>query len=93
MEKFRHAVIGGRNFRSEFKHQVRLIIIITLAFTIAFSWRETVFDLFTGLAKWLTDINNEESLSILASTLITITSIIIIYVTAHVLKDKPDSYS
>lgn len=93
MQNLRHAFIGGRNFQSEFKHQTRLIIIITLAFTIAFSWRETVFDLFVNFAKWLTNIENSATLSILSSTFITIVSLIIIFITAHILKDKPDSYS
>ena len=56
---FYNFFIGGQNFRREFKRQVRLLIIITLGFTIAFAWRQTVFDAVEILVT--TIINVEES--------------------------------
>jgi len=35
----------GQKYKEEFRKQVRAIITFTLGFTIAFAWRETIFDI------------------------------------------------
>jgi len=75
--------IGGQNFKREFRKQIRLWIILTLAFTIAFSWRQTVFDATQSIVKALTGIQNSAEASILTSIAITIISIFLIYLTAR----------
>ena len=62
--------IGGRKFKKEFKKQARLLVIITLGFTIAFTWRQTIFDLSQELVKLFVNIQNSATLSILASIII-----------------------
>ena len=37
--------IGSKNFENEFKKQVRMLVVVTFGFTIAFTWRQTIFDL------------------------------------------------
>lgn len=86
-EKFHH-LFKEKRFRKEFRREMRLLIIVTLGFTIAFTWRQTIFDLFYAFARWATHANNNAMISVLASILITIVSIVLIYFTAHFLKGR-----
>jgi hypothetical protein len=92
MERSLHHHAGDRSFKREFRRQLRLLIIITLGFTIAFTWRQTIFDLSLNFISYLTNITNNSELDILASTLITAVSLIVIYITAHILKDRVEYY-
>ncbi len=84
-----HRLFGAeRSFRREFKKQLRLLIIITLGFTIAFTWRQTIFDLSLAFVSYLTETQNTSELSILASLFITALSVVLIYIMAHFLKDS-----
>ena len=81
--------IGGRSFEKEFKRQIRFFVIITLGFTIAFTWRQTVFDVSQTFVQFITHIKDSALSSILTSTFITLLSILIIFFTAHFLREKP----
>ena len=89
-----HLFRFSRKFRlsREFRKQLRLLIIVTLGFTVAFTWRQTVFDLSLSIVKAFTSIESTSALSILASSFITLVSLGLIYATSHILKDKPDYY-
>lgn len=91
MRKVKDFFVGGRHFKEEFRRQMRLIIIVTLAFTIAFAWRQTVFDAVQTAVQKPLNTNSIPS-SILTSTAITIISLILIYITSQILKTKPDNY-
>lgn len=84
--------IGGRRFKKEFKRQLRLLIIITLGFTIAFTWRQTIFDISRDFVQLITNIQSSSYLSILTSVLITILSLLLIYLTSHLLKESAEPY-
>lgn len=84
--------VEGDSFKKEFRRQVRMIIVFTLGFTIAFTWRQTIFDLSLTFVSFITKIQNSAELSILSSLLITILSLIIIYITAHWLKEGSNSF-
>ncbi len=92
MERSLNHSIGDKSFKREFRRQLRLLIIITLGFTIAFTWRQTIFDLSLNFVSYLTNIENGSELDILTSALITAVSLIIIYITAHILKDRVEYY-
>jgi len=92
MERVLRNYIGVDNIKKEFRRQLRLLIIITLGFTIAFTWRQTIFDLSFVFVAFLTNIQNNTTLSILSSILITIVSVGLIYVTSYWLKDRPNNY-
>ena len=77
-----------KRFKREFRREMRLLIIITLGFTIAFSWRQTIFDMSISLMRWITHIQSSSGLSILASILITLVSVVIIYFASHFLKGR-----
>lgn len=80
--------IGTKNIKKEFRRQLKLLITFTLGFTIAFTWRQTIFDLSLALVAFMTNIKNSSTLSILSSSLITIISLVLIYLTSHWLKER-----
>ena len=82
----------GIRFKREFKRQLRMLIIITLGFTIAFTWRQTVFDISQSFVQFFLNIKNSSSLSILTSAFITVLSIVLIYLSSHYLKDSYENY-
>lgn len=86
-QKIKEWIMGGENFESEFKRQLRIMITVTLGFTIAFTWRQTVFDTMQTFVAWLTNVEGPNVLSILTSTFITVISILFIYLSARFLKD------
>ncbi|MFH1290618.1 MAG: hypothetical protein ABIH92_04375 [Nanoarchaeota archaeon] len=88
-DKVKHFFVGGRHFKSEFKRQVRALILITLGFTIAFSWRQTIFDIIQTAVQSLMPITGISS-SIITSVAITIIALAIIYAASALLKDQKD---
>lgn len=89
MKKVRHFFIGGENFREEFRKQARFLIILTLAFTIAFSWRQTVFDSVQTTVQKLFNMQGLPS-SFATSIAITVVSVVLIYITSHLLTKKEE---
>jgi hypothetical protein len=94
MNKYRwlrlHRDIKG--FKEEHRKELRLFIIVTLSFTIAFTWRQTIFDVFQSLIYFFVEIKSSTWSSILTSILITIVSIALIRLTSHILKKSPDEH-
>ena len=86
--KFIRSLRVGRNFKNEFRKQIRMLIIVTLGFTIAFTWRQTIFDASQALVKFFTDVQGSTALSVLTSLFITIVAVLLIYIAAHYLKDN-----
>lgn len=83
----------GRRYKKEFRKQMRMLIIITLSFTIAFTWRQTIFDLSESFVNFFLHLQNNSVSSILTSVFITIIGLILILATTYWLKDKPyDKY-
>ncbi|MFH1307576.1 MAG: hypothetical protein ABIH72_01870 [archaeon] len=87
-KKINHSLFTERNFKREFANQIRLLIVITLGFTIAFTWRQTVFDISLSFVRFITHIEDSSAASIVTSVFITIVSLIVIYLVAHWLKDE-----
>ena len=83
-----HRIFNDTRFKREFWTEVRLLIILTLGFTIAFTWRQTVFDISQNFIAFLIHVNSSSISSILTSTFITLVSVFLIYLTSHFLKNK-----
>ena len=81
---------GDMATQLEFRRQLRFLIIITLGFTIAFSWRQTIFDSVQSIILAITNIQNLATSSILTSITITIISILLIYLTSRLLRVSPE---
>ena len=77
---------GDPHFKYELVKQMKFLIIVTLGFTIAFSWRQTIFDATQTLVEYFIKVDSSITLSILTSSVITIVSVVIIFVTAKLLK-------
>lgn len=63
-----------------------------LGFTIAFTWRQTIFDLSQSFLQYLFHLEHASALSIFASVFITLISVGIIYLTSYYLKDSHENY-
>jgi uncharacterized protein involved in cysteine biosynthesis len=80
--------IGGERFKNEFTHQLRTLILITLGFTIAFTWRQTIFDLTEAFVKFCINVKGAAYLSLLTSITVTIFSILLMIIFSFLLKDS-----
>ena len=80
-----------KRLQSEFQKQFRLLVTITLGFTIAFTWRQTVFDISLNFVQFITRVQNSAAASVLASVLITIVSIVLIYLSAYFLRNDMEN--
>jgi hypothetical protein len=87
----RHKIVRslrtGNKFRREFRRQIRMLIMVTLGFTIAFTWRQTIFDTSQSIVSFFLHIQDSAALSILTSIFITLLAVLLVYLTAHLLKD------
>jgi len=79
--------VGGKKFKKEFRKQVRFLIVITLGFTIAFTWRQTIFDISQTMMQFFTKTQSSTLLSILTSVFITLLSLFFIYLASYFLKE------
>jgi hypothetical protein len=86
-QKFSNYTFVGKKYKEEFRKQMRSVIVFTLGFSIAFAWRETIFDWSKSITAWITQSQNGGS-STGASIFITLFSILVILLTTHWLKDK-----
>ena len=82
-EQIYRFLIGSDRFKTEFFKELRGMIILTLAFTIAFTWRQTFFDLAQEGVKFFINITNNATLSIVTSSVITVFCVFFIYLTAR----------
>ncbi len=80
--------VKGQSHEREFKNQLRLLILFTLGFTIAFTWRQTIFDISQTFVQFLTNITNLNSLTVLTSIFITLISVLLIYLTSYFLREN-----
>ncbi len=86
--KISYFFTGSNHFTKEFKRQLRMMIILTLGFTVAFTWRQTVFDISQSIVRLFIHIETNSLLSIFTSLFITFISLFLIYLTSHYLKES-----
>ena len=84
--RFLRLMRRGKRFKREFRKELRLLIVITLGFTIAFTWRQTIFDLSQNFVQFITNVQSSALSTILTSTFITLLSVLLIRLTSHFLK-------
>lgn len=77
-----------RSFRKEFKRQIRLAIVAAIGFSIAFAWRNAIFDSLQGLVSKFSNLplgnfTNE----IYTAILMTFLGVILILITSKLLKE------
>jgi hypothetical protein len=87
--KFQQLLKTKRSFRQEFRKQIRLAITAAIGFTIAFSWRESVFDLFLNFTSRIFDLSIEHyTTKIYTAIFVTILGVVLIFFTSKILKEK-----
>lgn len=86
--KTHHFFVGGEQFKKEYISQLKFLIIVTLGFTVAFTWRQTIFDTTESLVQLITHVESSAALSILTSLAITLISLLIIFTTSRFLNPK-----
>ncbi len=78
-----------RSFRKEFTRQIRLAVIAAIGFTVAFAWREAIFDLFQNFVSRFLDLTIEHySTKIYTAIAITIAGVLLIFLTSKLLKEN-----
>ena len=86
-QKFSNYTFVGQKYKDEFRKQMRSVIVFTLGFTIAFAWRETIFDWSKSVTAWITN-SSKGGTSTGASLFITLLCILLIFLTTRWLRDK-----
>ena len=74
-------------FQRELKREVRMFIVVAIGFTIAFTWRQTIFDTALNIVQRIFSLGGEVTSSMMASILITLIGLVLIPLTAKFLKD------
>ena len=76
-----------KSFRKEFKRQVRLAIVAGIGFTVAFAWRNAIYDSLFGFVVKFTETTNIMLSEVYTAIFISIFAAMLIYLTSKLLKD------
>ena len=82
-EKIYRFFIGSEHLEREFLKELRILILFTIGFTIAFTWRQTTFDVMESIVLFFVDIKSSATLSVVTSTTTTIFCILLVYLTSR----------
>jgi len=78
----------SRSFKKEFKRQLRFAIIAGIGFSVAFAWRNAVFDTFRNWVSRILDVSPEHYLTqTYTATAITLAGVLLIFITSKLLKE------
>jgi ABC-type spermidine/putrescine transport system permease subunit I len=75
--------VGSDIMKKEFLREVRSLVIFTLGFTIAFTWRQTIYDVMESAVQFFTHLKANVALSVATSTATTVFCLILVYFTAR----------
>lgn len=77
-----------RTFRREFKRQLRLAIVAAIGFTVAFAWRNAVYDAFQNWVARILDITPQHYTTETYTALgITLFGVLAIFITSRILRE------
>ncbi len=77
-----------KQFKHEFKKQLRLAIAAAIGFTIAFAWRNVIFDFIYNIIRQLNEETTILQSQLTTAMIITIIGVILIIIFSKLLKDK-----
>ncbi len=80
-------IIHGRSFRKDFRRQLKTLVVVGAGFTIAFTWRQTIFDISERVVQFTTNIRDSSVLSLATSIFTTVFSILFVLLIIYLLKD------
>ena len=77
-----------RSFKKEFKRQIKLAIVAAIGFSIAFAWRNAIFDSFQSFVARFLDLAKDHYMTeIYTAIAITLAGVALIYITSKLLRD------
>ncbi len=77
-----------RSFRKEFKKQLRFAITAAIGFSIAYGWRNAIFDSFQSFISRFFDMPIGHYMTeVYTATALTLVGVILIFITAKLLKE------
>ena len=77
-----------RTFWKEFRRQIRLALMSAVGFTIAFAWRNAIFDTFQNYVSRILDVAPSHYLTeVYTATAITAAGVAFLFLTSNLLKD------
>ena len=77
-----------RSFRLEFRRQIRMAITAAIGFSIAYAWRQAIFDTFQSFVARFLDVPPTHYLSENYTALfITLAGVLLIFLTSKLLKE------
>jgi ABC-type proline/glycine betaine transport system permease subunit len=85
-------IIHGRSFRKDFRNQIKTLVVVGAGFTIAFTWRQTLFDISQKIVQFITNIKSSAVLSLATSIFTTLISVAFVLLVVYLLKEQPDGY-
>jgi hypothetical protein len=85
-------IIHGRNFRKDFRRQMKTLVVVGAGFTIAFTWRQTVFDVSERLVRFFMNIKDSSILSVSTSIFTTLFSLLFVLLVIYLLKEPSAEY-
>jgi chorismate mutase len=76
-----------RNFRKEFKRQLRYAIAAAVGFVIIYAWKESILDMTNNLVEKIQETTAIASSDIASALIISIAGVLIIIISSKLLKD------
>lgn len=78
----------NRSFKKEFRRQLRLAITAAIGFTIAYAWKNAIYDSMQNYVIRVLDVIPDHYLTEVYTALaLTLAGVCLIFITAHVLRE------
>lgn len=79
----------SKSFKKEFKRQIRFAIVAAVGFTIAFAWRNAVFEAFRNYIARIMDLAPEHyTTEVYTALAITFIGVLAIFLSSKILKER-----
>jgi len=77
----------SRSFRKEFKRQVRMAVMAAIGFSVAFAWRNFIWNSVNDFVSLVTESTHAVFTGFLTALLITLIAVVLIFITSRILRD------
>jgi len=77
-----------KSFKKEFKRQIRFALVAAVGFTIAFAWRNAIYNSAKEIVDKFSQTTHVIMTEIYTAIFITVLAVILIFLTSKLLKDK-----
>tara|TARA_Y100000310_G_C20562396_1_gene753705 strand:- start:448 stop:732 length:285 start_codon:yes stop_codon:yes gene_type:complete len=83
-----HLFNTRKSFKKEFKRQIKLAIIAAIGFTVAFAWRNAIYNSSQEIVDKFIQSYGQPISDLLTAIFITLLGVFIIFITSKLLRDK-----